>query len=196
MGLLIANCILGLWAVSLGLLLQIPIEHIPTGLIPVAMLWQMFLYTGLFITAHDAMHGAVCPGYPIFTAPRARDRIYQSPLCQNAFSADFLVIYYLLSLWLSSRASWISADGLVAAPIGSLHISSLPELASHMTGHLCKSHSLRHILELAKGILFPAFERTLLEDFRSKIGPVTRIADFFRIRLFRKLKILQIKKLG
>jgi len=25
------------------------------------ILWQTFLYTGLFITAHDAMHGAVFP---------------------------------------------------------------------------------------------------------------------------------------
>jgi len=25
------------------------------------ILWQAFLYTGLFITAHDAMHGAVFP---------------------------------------------------------------------------------------------------------------------------------------
>jgi beta-carotene ketolase (CrtW type) len=27
----------------------------------VALVWQTFLYTGLFITAHDAMHGVVVP---------------------------------------------------------------------------------------------------------------------------------------
>jgi beta-carotene/zeaxanthin 4-ketolase len=30
----------------------------------VAILWQTFIYTGLFITAHDAMHGAVFPQNP------------------------------------------------------------------------------------------------------------------------------------
>lgn len=81
-GLLIANCILGLWTISLGLLLQIPIEHIPIGLLPFAILWQMFLYTGLFITAHDAMHGAVCPGYPKLNHWIGR----LSVLCYGAFS--------------------------------------------------------------------------------------------------------------
>ncbi len=31
---------------------------------PLAALLQTFLHTGLFITAHDAMHGTVCPGRP------------------------------------------------------------------------------------------------------------------------------------
>ncbi len=29
------------------------------------VLWLTWLYTGLFITAHDAMHGLVAPGWPI-----------------------------------------------------------------------------------------------------------------------------------
>lgn len=32
--------------------------------IPLAVAAQTFLYTGLFITAHDAMHGTVAPDYP------------------------------------------------------------------------------------------------------------------------------------
>lgn len=58
-GLLIASSILGLWAISLGSLLALDWTLLPVWLIPLAMLWQMFLYTGLFITAHDAMHGSV-----------------------------------------------------------------------------------------------------------------------------------------
>jgi len=60
-GILIALGIIGIWASSLFLLISLDISkfHI-LALLP-AMLWQTFLYTGLFITAHDAMHGAVSP---------------------------------------------------------------------------------------------------------------------------------------
>jgi beta-carotene/zeaxanthin 4-ketolase len=63
-GLLIALSIISLWAVSLVVLLRLNINELPVWLIPILMLWQMFLYTGLFITAHDAMHGSVCPQNP------------------------------------------------------------------------------------------------------------------------------------
>jgi beta-carotene/zeaxanthin 4-ketolase len=61
LGVVIASCIIVLWATSLGCLLSINLVESPYWLIPVAVLWQMFLYTGLFITAHDAMHGSVFP---------------------------------------------------------------------------------------------------------------------------------------
>ena len=64
-GVFIAATILVLWSVSLGILLTLPWTDLPwmmrVAIAPLAILWQMFLYTGLFITAHDAMHGAVCP---------------------------------------------------------------------------------------------------------------------------------------
>ena len=60
-GLFIAIAIMGLWGLSLSLLLRLDIVHINTVLIPIGILCQTFLYTGLFITAHDAMHGSVCP---------------------------------------------------------------------------------------------------------------------------------------
>lgn len=63
-GLLIAVLIIGVWTISLVLLLSLPIDQMPAVVIPGLMLWQMFLYTGLFITAHDAMHGAVFPHAP------------------------------------------------------------------------------------------------------------------------------------
>ena len=63
-GLFIAITIIGLWGLSLALLLTRDVTHINIALILVGMLWQTFLYTGLFITAHDAMHGSVCPARP------------------------------------------------------------------------------------------------------------------------------------
>lgn len=63
-GLLIAVTIITCWVSSIGYLLATNITKFPVWLLPVVMLWQMFLYTGLFITAHDAMHGAVLPQNP------------------------------------------------------------------------------------------------------------------------------------
>lgn len=63
-GLPIAISIIGLWVVSLSYLLTIAIDPLPNWLIFSLVAWQMFLYTGLFITAHDAMHGSVCPRNP------------------------------------------------------------------------------------------------------------------------------------
>ncbi len=59
-GLFIAIMIIGLWGLSLALLLTLDVARTNIALIPLGMLCQTFLYTGLFITAHDAMHGSVC----------------------------------------------------------------------------------------------------------------------------------------
>lgn len=67
-GLLIAVFIISLWVVSLTFLLSINLTKLPSWLILLAMLWQTFLYTGLFITAHDAMHGSVFPQNPKINA--------------------------------------------------------------------------------------------------------------------------------
>lgn len=64
LGVTIACSILVLWASSLAVLLTTSVHAIPPLLLPLAVLWQMFLYTGLFITAHDAMHGTVAPLAP------------------------------------------------------------------------------------------------------------------------------------
>jgi beta-carotene ketolase (CrtW type) len=63
-GLIIAISIISLWAICLVCLLTLNLAKIPAWLILLAMLWQTFLYTGLFITAHDAMHGSVFPQNP------------------------------------------------------------------------------------------------------------------------------------
>ena len=57
-GLIIAWTIIFLWLVSLILLLSWEISW-TNPLTYLAVLVQMHLYTGLFITAHDAMHGVV-----------------------------------------------------------------------------------------------------------------------------------------
>ncbi len=46
------------------MLLTFNVVDINIALIPVCIVCQTFLYTGLFITAHDAMHGTVCPTLP------------------------------------------------------------------------------------------------------------------------------------
>lgn len=63
-GLGVALAVVGAWAGGLVVLLSTPLGAWPPGLLPAALLVQTFLYTGLFITAHDAMHGTVCPRWP------------------------------------------------------------------------------------------------------------------------------------
>lgn len=60
-GMIIAFSIIAIWASSLFFLLSLNLTQINKFLILPAMIWQTFLYTGLFITAHDAMHGVVYP---------------------------------------------------------------------------------------------------------------------------------------
>ena len=61
LGLVIACTVIGIWASSLIFLLSLDISNVSILWLLPAMIWQMFLYTGLFITAHDAMHGVVFP---------------------------------------------------------------------------------------------------------------------------------------
>ncbi|NUO79555.1 fatty acid desaturase [candidate division KSB1 bacterium] len=60
-GILIALFIMAAWAGSLASALQFDTTIFPVWGSIAAVLLQTFLYTGLFITAHDAMHGLVAP---------------------------------------------------------------------------------------------------------------------------------------
>ena len=63
-GVIVAGLIFCTWSISLMLLLTLDLRLLhPVGL-SLIVLWQTFLYTGLFITAHDAMHGSVAPQHP------------------------------------------------------------------------------------------------------------------------------------
>ncbi|MBD2436839.1 fatty acid desaturase [Nostoc sp. FACHB-110] len=64
LGLLIAGIILGTWTISLIFLLLVDIDKVNFCWIGLGIIWQTFLYAGLFITAHDAMHGLVFSKHP------------------------------------------------------------------------------------------------------------------------------------
>lgn len=57
-GVIIAFSIIVLWTTSLLLLLHLPVDY-TNPILYLGILVQTHLYTGLFITAHDAMHGVV-----------------------------------------------------------------------------------------------------------------------------------------
>lgn len=63
-GVVIATTVLFFWAVSLGIGFYFPLDlSNPFTLLHVLI--QTHLFTGLFITAHDAMHGTVAPHRPV-----------------------------------------------------------------------------------------------------------------------------------
>ncbi|WP_310488405.1 fatty acid desaturase [Chamaesiphon sp. VAR_69_metabat_338] len=57
----IALTIIGLWTMSLWSCLHLQLDTLPPLWLIGAIGWQTWLYTGLFITAHDAMHGSIHP---------------------------------------------------------------------------------------------------------------------------------------
>ena len=59
LGISVATVIISLWSGSLIFLLTVDLAQLDYLWVLPASAWQLFLYTGLFITAHDAMHGAV-----------------------------------------------------------------------------------------------------------------------------------------
>jgi beta-carotene/zeaxanthin 4-ketolase len=63
-GLVAAFILLGVWATSLFFLFRLDLTQVALSTKLLAFFWQMFTFTGLFITAHDAMHGVVSPQHP------------------------------------------------------------------------------------------------------------------------------------
>ncbi|GAA4336660.1 fatty acid desaturase [Mucilaginibacter gynuensis] len=59
-GLFVAMLVIGSWLTSIILLMQWQVNF-ANPLLYFFILLQMHLYTGLFITAHDAMHGTIAP---------------------------------------------------------------------------------------------------------------------------------------
>lgn len=62
-GLVAAGTVIISWMASLVFLVTREVQEFALW-IPPAMLVMTFLYTGLFITAHDGMHGTVAPRFP------------------------------------------------------------------------------------------------------------------------------------
>ncbi|NBD34045.1 MAG: beta-carotene ketolase [Cyanobacteria bacterium] len=61
LGIAIALTIIGLWMSSLFLFFTWEVSQSHFLQILTAIWWQTFLYTGLFITAHEGMHGLIYP---------------------------------------------------------------------------------------------------------------------------------------
>ncbi|TXK44463.1 fatty acid desaturase [Pontibacter qinzhouensis] len=62
-GIVIAAVIIIAWFLLLAYLLQLPVNF-TSPVTYLFVLLQTHLYTGMFITAHDAMHGVAAPGRP------------------------------------------------------------------------------------------------------------------------------------
>lgn len=78
----IALCIIAAWLGGLVVLLGSDLPARAPWLVVPAILVQTFLATGLFITAHDAMHGTVAPG---------------APALNNAIGTTAVLLYALFS---------------------------------------------------------------------------------------------------
>ncbi|MBD2190125.1 fatty acid desaturase [Pseudanabaena mucicola] len=61
-GVEIALLVIIIWALGFYFLVNsVSVKQTSLGWVGVMILWQTFICTGLFITAHDAMHGAILP---------------------------------------------------------------------------------------------------------------------------------------
>ena len=63
-GITVALMVLCVWGGLTVTLIATPLAMSSLGLVVVFMGVQTWLYTGLFITAHDSMHRTICPRYP------------------------------------------------------------------------------------------------------------------------------------
>lgn len=80
LGLWLSGVILAAWFTSLLALLGNDFDALPLWLVAVAVPLRAFLQTGLFIVAHDAMHGSLAPG-----APHLNERMGKFALLLYAF---------------------------------------------------------------------------------------------------------------
>jgi beta-carotene/zeaxanthin 4-ketolase len=63
-GIWVALSLIGIWLISTKALFSLNLTQLPNWVKLVGCAWQMFLYVGLFVTAHDGMHGSIAPSYP------------------------------------------------------------------------------------------------------------------------------------
>jgi beta-carotene ketolase (CrtW type) len=99
-GVAIAVTILASWGLHLVVLLGWGASLLPTWLWPLSIGLQTFLHTGLFITAHDAMHGTVCPRHEGLN---------------DALGRIAVVLYALFSYESLRREHWAHHDHPVTA---------------------------------------------------------------------------------
>jgi beta-carotene/zeaxanthin 4-ketolase len=95
-GLLVAFAIVVLWIVSLELLLSVDIDQLISLWVLAAILGRTFIQTGLFIVAHDAIHGAVLPSLGV--ASRLKHRQLNDWIGRLAVTLYALLSYRKLSI--------------------------------------------------------------------------------------------------
>lgn len=98
MGLLIASTVILLWLAHLIYLLAFVEVSFTSPMMLVHIAIQTYFYTGLFITAHDAMHGQVSPNRAInngvgrlatwFFAALSYSRLHQKHKLHHQFSGE------------------------------------------------------------------------------------------------------------
>jgi beta-carotene ketolase (CrtW type) len=91
-GIYVAITIISIWTISLLILFSIDISQSNFFILLPMIIWQTFLYTGLFITAHDAMHGIVFP---------------QNAKINHFIGALCLFLYGLLSYQKLMKKHWL-----------------------------------------------------------------------------------------
>jgi beta-carotene/zeaxanthin 4-ketolase len=148
LGIVIAFLVMLLWSISLVALLNLNVREVSKIGVLSLILWQAFLYTGLFITAHDAMHGSVCPQcralnhwigtvalvlYSFLAYSKLRSAHHQHH-CYPASRLDpdfhdghhqHWLVWYLRFMWTyRSLLSWMA---LVLSYYGSLYVLSIPQ---------------------------------------------------------------------
>ncbi|MDX2228686.1 MAG: fatty acid desaturase [Leptolyngbyaceae cyanobacterium bins.349] len=101
-GVAIAFTIIGLWSVNLVIGLSLDLTKTPYFYIGIILFLQAFLYTGLFITAHDAMHRSL-----IVQNPRLNDQIGSLTVFLYLF---FSYKKLLKNHWLHHRHPATTAD--------------------------------------------------------------------------------------
>lgn len=68
-GLTLAGCVLAAWiAIHVGAVFFLDVGWRTLPIVPVLIAVQCWLTVGLFIVAHDAMHGSLAPGWPRLNA--------------------------------------------------------------------------------------------------------------------------------
>jgi beta-carotene/zeaxanthin 4-ketolase len=94
-GIGVAAVIILLWVSSLGILLHINLEQLTIPLILAATLGRTFVQTGLFIVAHDAMHGTVLPSAG--AASPGKNRYWNNAIGHLAMTLYALLPYQKLA---------------------------------------------------------------------------------------------------
>jgi beta-carotene/zeaxanthin 4-ketolase len=95
-GLWVAAVIIVLWVGSLAFLLHLDIDRLALLWILLATLGRVFIQTGLFIVAHDAIHGVVLPSHG--AASPVANRRWNNIIGQLAVTLYALLPYRKLAL--------------------------------------------------------------------------------------------------